>query len=54
MTEKTRCEECNRSFPSLDALSMHNAAKHSSTIIEKNGLSKKINYNTCGYSDSFD
>ena len=41
MTEKSRCEECDRNFPSLDALSMHNAAKHSSTIIEKKKLSKK-------------
>lgn len=41
MAEKTRCEECDRNFPSPDALSMHNAAKHSSPIIEKKGLSKK-------------
>ncbi len=41
MTEKTRCEECARNFPSLDALSMHNAAKHSSAIVEKKRLSKK-------------
>jgi plastocyanin domain-containing protein len=41
MAEKTRCEECDRTFPSLDALSMHNAAKHSSPIEEKKGLSRK-------------
>ncbi|MEK6875260.1 MAG: cupredoxin domain-containing protein [Nanoarchaeota archaeon] len=41
MAEKTRCEECDRNFPSLDALSMHNTAKHSSTIVEKKRLSKK-------------
>ena len=41
MAEKVRCEECDRDFPSLDALSMHNAAKHSSIIKGKKGLSKK-------------
>lgn len=41
MAEKTRCEECDRNFPSLDALSMHNSTKHSSTVIEKKGLSKR-------------
>jgi len=35
MAEKVRCEKCDRNFPSIDALSMHNASKHSSTVIEK-------------------
>jgi plastocyanin domain-containing protein len=41
MAEKTRCEECDRTFPSPEALSMHNEAKHNSPINEKKGLSKK-------------
>jgi|SRR3989344_3325168 len=39
MAERVRCEECNRDFPSSDALSMHNAAKHSN--MGNNKKSKK-------------
>ena len=28
MAERTRCEICDRDFPSADALAMHNGAKH--------------------------
>lgn len=41
MAEEVRCGECNRDFSGLDALSMHNAAKHHSINKEKNKLSKK-------------
>src|SRR3989339_690282 len=44
MAEKVRCEKCDRNFPSIDALSMHNASKHSSTVIQKITLSMKGNY----------
>lgn len=33
MAERAKCEICNRDFPSIDALAMHNSAKHS--IIEE-------------------
>ena len=45
MAEKTRCEECDRNFPSLDALAMHNTAKHNNSLDnakeEKSKISKK-------------
>ena len=42
MAEKTRCEICDRNFPSLDALTMHNSAKHQSqTNVKANKLGNK-------------
>ncbi len=31
MAERAKCEICNRDFPSLDALNMHNSVKHQVT-----------------------
>ena len=43
MAEKTRCEECNRNFPNVNALVMHNAAKHP---VNENGGKKSMNNKT--------
>ena len=39
MAERTKCEICNRDFPSQDALAMHNSAKH--PIIQEQKKSHK-------------